>query len=209
MKSALILTNKLNTILTEGIEMLLKKSEQYDNIYQLKYNELDDFVADITLSKPTIIYVFFPDKFETIYHKLRKVTNAKIVLLDDHKMYVNYNINELIKLHKVGIVNLHCVSNNLIECELALEDKNYYICSSTKDYIINDLINSQDQYSDFGFSKLERQILDLAKQGYNIQMTAKYMDLSKNTVAAYRSRMIKKADLKSFTELIFLRESNN
>lgn len=205
MKKAYLLTGKQQTLLSVTLQKYIESFKMFEAVRESTYNSstLVELLPNIQ-DHDFIFLLDVDDKYTDCVLKIREYCQAKIVVIMKNSLLDSYKIKLFLENHSVGVLNLKSHINSLSECIDTLLTRDYYMCDFTKDWVINNIIEGKTETTFKNFNTNELTILDLAKKGYNIDMTAEEMNLSRNTIAAYRSKMLRKANAKSFSELVYL-----
>src|SRR5690606_34578418 len=114
-------------------------------------------------------------------------------------------IKKLLTYDNMGLISTQISEADLHEFiveRMRGKDK-FSISRDIQSLLIKSVIEPMDFPKDWSeFTSVETKIVELAKQGLNLEETARELSLSKNTVAVYRSRILKKTEYGSFKKLI-------
>lgn len=204
-----ILTNTPNNILEQSIKAWLLHS------FEVKLVETSSF--DLTKKfKPETLFLFLLLKSNNANNEISSVVNnIRSKGFNNHILVIDFdNINITQVRHLLAVPNCSIVNGNASEQQILnyLQQLLYQervISSDIQERIIDAFLlkesKQQKRNSAFdlnGFSKLEQAIIDMAIKGFNIQETAAKLELSPNTIAVYRSKMLRKSGLGSFVQLV-------
>lgn len=209
MNKAYLLSCKPQSLHATSIKNFIVQQSLFQNIQDGYTSIIQD--TEFLKSLEERDYLFLLDLDHTyadMVSFIRQHTAVKVIVILKINLLESNKIKSILENHSVGVVNLNAHIDCLSECIHSLSNKDYYMCDYTKDWVINNIIEGKGEATFKNFNKNELKILELAKKGYNIDMTAEEMDLSRNTVAAYRSKMLRKATAKSFSELVYLSSKN-
>lgn len=120
------------------------------------------------------------------------------------------DIKRLISLGGMGIISMSVSAEKLVHFVEEIRSRKYQwvfsndiLSSFIKDtYLPASKQTAGDDIYTSKFSFKENQIIQLAKKGFTISETAEELTLSKNTIAAYRSSILRKSGAKSLFELV-------
>lgn len=204
MKSLKIISQTGNEIFTTALSLMMKENLG-DKVQILALS--GDLNID-NLRDTLIICIWTKHMHELIMAAIQNFRQAEpcfpFVIIDMEKMN-QHEIREVAKLGSVAIVSSKASKNDLLVCINKLENEQVVLCPQMQDRIIHNLLEKYDNRDSKGskeFSKTEQAIIETAKKGYSMKEAAEELNLSKNTIAAYRSKIMKKADVKSMAQLI-------
>ncbi len=193
------------TIFSAGLKMLLQQSG--------KYNITTDCVSRIQTVIPlpgTIFIILWTDREEQALIKhagmLRQVSRHAPVLIITLFRIRNEYIQQIIALGNTAIVSAAISGKELHDYVEQLHNGSHWLLSrDIQETLLEQLLRNstaKNAVASDRFTAKEKKIIALAQRGCNIIRTAKTLNLSPNTVASYRSKMLKKAGVHSMAELL-------
>lgn len=108
--------------------------------------------------------------------------------------------------YKLAIIDQAATAAELKAHIEELHVKEFVICKRTQNMLLSDMTSDSSKNKEL--SSKQRRIIELYEKGFSIQQTAEQLQLSAHTVAAYRSRIIKKFNTRSMAEVVFLLKSD-
>ena len=131
--------------------------------------------------------------------KLNPDANILILTMYPEKQYAAY----ILKCGARGYLTKKVSKNELHMAVRSVARHEIYISESSKDLVIEKLVNSKDQTSPTEIlSNRELQVMRLLSQGKGIKEIATELGLSIKTIDNYRSRILSKLGLKRTIDLI-------
>lgn len=208
MKIILYSTNK-QSIYTQAVRLLLVE-ELAGSVNCLSFKTENDFVVVdedydmIVLLGAGIAMPQFIEELTRIgkQHKETPVVciMEKVCALDEFKAIVTATSIKGILISASAVELLRNFLQN------THTDTGLYICPILKDHIVSDFLQESSDDSKYNkemiFSANEFKILKYAAMGMSIAEIASTLNLSPNTIAVYRSKMIRKSGTKSIAQLI-------
>ncbi|MBX9449321.1 MAG: helix-turn-helix transcriptional regulator [Taibaiella sp.] len=205
----------MNSILLLGNEMLLFSELLKRTIdYSSKFKSFDVKIVDheelynSAGAESVVIIPIWDDQFDKFILQLDQTLSDEIslLLIDFNKSRVETICNLISVNRKIGIVNPY-ISVDEFEhylIEFLNSDRKWILSNDIQQHVIDYLFSYQGKKSLSGttLTSTEQQIINLAKQGYSISQMADRLHLSPNTIAVYRSRILKKSGKKTMTQLL-------
>jgi len=114
-----------------------------------------------------------------------------------------------IKAGATGYLNKKEVTNKLTEALKTILNGKYYLNPSLMDNLVEEI---KDENQDQLHNKLtdrEYQVMLLLAQGYEVKEIASKLSVSSKTIGTYRTRLLKKMDMKNLVELTHYSIQNN
>ncbi|MBX9449708.1 MAG: helix-turn-helix transcriptional regulator [Taibaiella sp.] len=111
-------------------------------------------------------------------------------------------LKSLIKKSRIALINLSCTTPEIKSIIERLEVENIVLCTKTQHLLLKSITSEDIKEKQDIFTDMEKDILYTAKQGKSIRECAEILQLSHNTIAVYRSKMIKKAGVKNMVQLV-------
>ena len=204
MKDLLIVTNHPKSIITEGLSSIFHQSE-IGTVNIINHKSLDGFLLSTTA---LLVFIWNLNEKMYILEALIKLNNAKsiapilivcntIICKADFKLIQNQTVGR-------AIIDFNTSKEEMFECiDKLLINKGRWIMSTD---IITSLLDNlliEDRTDTHIYTGTEQKIIELAKQGASIIEMASALHLSKNTIAAYRSKLLQRSGAKSMGQLIF------
>lgn len=211
-KSCFIITDNPNSIYVSIIKRTLEE-ELLTDVVAISPQH-DFIIKNSDESSDSVLYVFLgEDGMNLLIKRLQSVRTYSqasfLVLFADKADEVIYPyIKQMVTLGNIAVINIqHIAYQELKEMLLGLKKKKYILSDDIKEQILDYALNDKSVAVELENSKLhlnqkEKEILSAAIRGCNIQQTAEVLNLSSNTVAVYRSKIVKRANVKSIFELI-------
>lgn len=205
MDKILIMSSSKMQIYVEGIKTILESTGQSQVLHKIIEGNFNDKV--IMIFQPTIILIILDD---IVNQKLNYInthieSNFPFLIIDLIKME-NDKLKEILSFkRKMGVVSASMSSEQLLHYieHLHHTNQNWILSHDIQERIINEFLNdSNPKTNKANYTDIELEIARLAKKGYSIVDMSKHLDLSPNTIATYRSKMLKKSGLKSMNQLI-------
>jgi two-component system response regulator NreC len=131
-------------------------------------------------------------------------TKVLVLTMHDNQEY----LRQMLELGATGYVLKQAVDTELAVAIRAVHRGEVYLYSSFTKVLLGDLVNDElpepGQHKDSlqALSQRERQVLRLVAMGYTNRQIADQLYLSVKTVETYRSRVMRKLDLKSRAALV-------
>ncbi|OJU76267.1 MAG: hypothetical protein BGO09_15050 [Bacteroidetes bacterium 47-18] len=205
MQNINIIITEPETIFSAGLKMLLQQSG--------KYNITADCVSRIQAVTPlpgTIFIILWTEKDEQVLMKtiagLRHTGRHLPVLIITLFRIRNEHIQQIIALGNTAIASAAISGRELHNYIEQLHNGSQWLLSrDIQETLLEQLLRhgtAKNAAASDLFSAKEKKIIALAQRGCNIIRTAKTLNLSPNTVASYRSKMLKKAGVHSMAELL-------
>lgn len=198
-----IVCSKPDALFPYSLRNLLEDTLRFEKVLLGSFDQTQGFIEGTSSAEKTL-WILFHDHADEKNMALAKVirsrhNNGSLLLLLLDKMNPDM-IRSFIQLGKVGIVNANISISELLTYIGEVPEKNFILDNSLQETLLQSFL--QPDLGSICFSKREREILALAEKGYNIHKTAETLNLSGNTVASYRSRILKRAKAGSMIELL-------
>lgn len=204
----------MNSIFLLGNEMLLFSELLKQTIdYSSRFKSFDVKIIDreelynTADAKSVIIIPICDDQFDKFILQLDQTLSDEIslLLIDFNKSRAETIYNLISVNRKIGIVNPY-ISVDEFEhylIDFLDSDRKWILSNDIQQNVIDYLFSYQGKKtSSTNLTSTEQQIINLAKQGYSISQMADRLNLSPNTVAVYRSKILKKSGKKTMTQLL-------
>jgi len=203
-KSLKIISQSGTDIFTTALSLMMKEHLS-EEVQVLSF--FDDLsIPD--LSNALVVCIWTKGTHDLIMSVIKKLRNCEpsfqFVIIDMEHI-TQQEIREYVKQGKVAVISSKASTKDLLLCIEKLDHEQVALCPHIQDRVIHSLLEKQDNRDIRGcrqFNKTEQAIIETAKKGYSMKEAAEELHLSKNTIAAYRSKIMKKADVKTMTQLI-------
>ena len=114
-----------------------------------------------------------------------------------------------IKAGASGYLTKESASEQLVSAIRKIFDGRKYISPGVAELLVTDIYHNEDKELHEYLSDREFEILKLIVRGDTPKKIAKNLGISDKTVSTYRTRILKKMDLKSTSDLIYYAIENN
>ena len=137
-----------------------------------------------------------------------KVKNLLTITQEARLLFVyiselqDYAIKALAAFPKVGIVSALCNAEEWMHLMEQVSKDKVVLCSSTKDVMLRSIMEPKSRSNNYKFTPTELAIIRASRNGASIIQTAEELNLSANTIAAYRSKLLKKSGFKTMGQLL-------
>lgn len=200
MRTAKFITDNPNSFIWSGVRNMLIKENIFDSISTYKIFELDknteeDVPVVLGFQFQTMEMIKYLENLCNHYPLKPKVVFYFIPLSEAI-------LKSLIKKSRIALVNLTCTTTEIKAIIERLEAENIILCTKTQHLLLQSIASDEIKEQQDVFTDLEKDILYTAKQGKSIRECAEILQLSHNTIAVYRSKMIKKAGVKNMAQLV-------
>lgn len=151
------------------------------------------------------LFVFLFDEqyeafFKTACHVREYLPDATIVCLDMSGVNAT-GLNKFLTLNRCVIASRHNPLSELILLIKELEHKNLSISRDILERLVIENLRQRDQKQE-RFTRMEKSIIEAAKNGLTIAQTAAKLKISSFTVVNHRSNIFKKAGVNSVIQLV-------
>lgn len=200
MRTAKFITDNPNSFIWSGVQNMLIKENIFDSISTYKIFEQD---KNIEQDVPVVLGFQF-QTMETVKY-LENLCNhypLKPKIIFYFIPLSEATLKSLIKKSRIALVNLTCTTPEIKSIIERLEVENIVLCTKTQHLLLKSITSEDIKEKQDIFTDLEKDILYTAKQGKSIRECAEILQLSHNTIAVYRSKMIKKAGVKNMVQLV-------
>lgn len=99
-----------------------------------------------------------------------------------------------------GVISKYASEAEVININEKIYEHKFQLCSTFQELVLNNSFNNVEYEQNF--TEKEMMILNEAIKGSDIKQTAENLNLSPNTVAVYRAKMLKKTGMNSMQQLI-------
>lgn len=202
-----IICQNQDAILPQGLNRLFSNSQLFRvNVHE--YGQLP-LNRDKHIEKVLPMFIWQQEQHNQIYESINLIRQNSYSTDDPVLILCNKNIRkdqiqQLAAMGKTGIIGFDTTIeklHNYIQ-ELFNNSKQWVFSPDIIALLIDQLLLVPTNVFIASLSKKEMELLDMARQGYSMKQTAQALQLSKNTIAVYRSKMLKKAGVKSMAILI-------
>lgn len=204
----IIVANNINSIIPNGLKTLLEAHGQYVSVDLVSEDSIER-MKEISLPENVVWIVFNGacDKLNTAQlEHIRSISSpsSPILLFIDSESIQEDIIRKVMSFGKIGIASTHISIQEVNNYIHEIQDKNFVLSDDYKEALINAVLHKKSSFHQLSIllNNKEQKILDAAKKGFNIKQTAEMLNLSKNTIAAYRSKMMRQAGVHSIASLI-------
>lgn len=197
MKNIIILNSNNDLLCT----ILMEHINNYIDINEIKI--INKITASHYLTG-SIVIIFYEESTIDNIHDIVSLSQDFTLLIITLKIINFYYISRISKTgKKIAVISK---SSKLEELRMVFnrihsEDEQIILSNDIQKELLNEMISYNK--IDIDYTDIEKKIISLAKTGNNIKETAKKLGLSTNTIAAYRSKILKKSKFKSFNKLVF------
>lgn len=142
-----------------------------------------------------------------IINYIRKWSELQIRTVVIAPLYINKSqIQAIVKAGKTAIIEMEASIDELIHYihqSIYTNGHGWVLSPGMVAALMDELLHPKSEPSKLRqLSESEMSIVQLAQKGYSLVDTARQLNLSKNTIAAYRSKILKKTNFKSFSQLV-------
>jgi DNA-binding NarL/FixJ family response regulator len=208
-KKISILVADDHTLFRSGIISILKEYGEFELIGEAA--DGDELIRKYFSSSPDIMLVDISmpviSGTEAVKQILMKDSEAKALFLSmfEGEEYIYH----ILKIGGRGLINKNIMEEDLIKAIKTVHEGGMFFDNGIDDEKIEDILFKYDKISKDGeinkdalLNYREAQILNMIGSGSTSQDIANRLQLSKRTVDAYRSNLMKKLDISTVGELI-------
>lgn len=206
MKDKIIIYQNADTLFSAGLKSLLETSRKY-TIQTAGPGDLFHILN--SFQGALLLMVWTEANNEAMLAEISNMQDQSVfppILIITESFPSISQIRKLLTYENIGLISSQTNEVYLHEFigeRLSRKDK-FSISRDIQSLLIKSVIEPRifpnNDWSEL--TSVETKIVELAKQGFNLEETAKELLLSKNTVAVYRSRILKKTEYGSFKKLI-------
>lgn len=205
MKDKIIIYQHADTIFSAGLKSLLETSRKY-NLQTVRPGDL--FRLLNSFQDALLLMVWTEENNQAILTEISRMQDQSLfpaILIITESFPSISQIRKLLTYENIGLISSQTNEAYLHEFigeRFRGKDK-FSISTDIQSLLIKSVIEPRGFPNNWSeFTSIETKIVELAKQGFNLEETARELLLSKNTVAVYRSRILKKTEYGSFKKLI-------
>lgn len=206
-----IVSAKTDSLVQLTVKNWLLQSEHFGSITEFSLEQLLLLPAESIVE--SIVFLFYRDEetAATLLPAIAALRDNDIfnpVLIIDFDSINLSQVREILLLEGTSVVSAKISGSELLHYLQTVVLNSRVVSKDIYDRILDSFLSSGNGFEggtgDLNklFSDQEQSILESAINGLSIRETADALGLSPNTVAVYRSRMIKKAGIRSFRKLL-------
>lgn len=207
-KHIYVVSTQRRRLLVAGISGWLTLLGKYDNIFTMDSDDFNSNSKDIILPDSLVLFICLGEHENIViseFVKLVKMDNNDIpvLVMDIHSSMRVAEVKEILMMKKCGVIRGDFTETEVLGYIDSLYHHDWLMCDRVKLMLLSSVPEQEksiqlklDQYS-----TTEQRIIEAAQRGLNIVETAEEIGLSPNTVAVYRSKLMKKAGIKSMAKL--------
>lgn len=203
---ATFITNHEHSFIVSAISEYLINNSPIEAIEHMAFTNIKNNTSEWSKRNGEMVIIPMDEEskqdFTLILNTIREKTDAPLFIMIMTKLsYIE--LKEMIKISNTGIFSHMGTVQELNEVLHKILSGEKAICSKIQTLLLKYLSSPTDDLYD-SFNPTEQAIISLTKQGLNIAETADRLNLSPNTIAAYRTKMLKKASVHSMNQLLAL-----
>lgn len=200
-QNTFIISSNPNSLFSQGLALALQQKGHY----QVSTIAYTDIPQSQSYSHTLPLFLWHQNEQQKIFESIEAVqkTQPKVFIIVQDTISKE-QIQSLVQRGKIAIADIGISVEELYQYiqELQAGNKEWVFSPGIISVLIEQLFSPASQATATQLNSKEQQILDCARKGYSLKRTAQELNLSKNTVAAYRTRILKKAGTKSINQLI-------
>lgn len=202
-------SQKPETLFSAGLKALLQHTGKYE-VGVIPFAEIKTIIQ---ASDFLLLFLWTKGEEPRILDRINTIRTTggmqqPILVVIDQYGIDNQQVKQLIAFGRLGIVST-CISRQELFRyidNLHNENRTWVLSGDIQAALLDHLFISASTTSTYNttseLSEREQQILNLTQRGYSIDQIAETLILSKNTVANYRRKMMKKVGVRSMAELL-------
>lgn len=175
-----------------NIETIILK--EFDTKPNISNNYMALFLWEAEVKSDVISYI---EEYRNLY------PTAPVIVLEINELSIA-EIKMLLAFKHIILLSKHISIHSIhdhIE-ELVTGDKDWVIDPNIQQKLLNELLYPKEMQQDCTFSNTELAIIASASKGNSIREIAAEMHLSPNTIAVYRTKMLRKSGMHRFAQLL-------
>lgn len=156
------------------------------------------------LQQHKVIVLLLQD-FEIVVKKIRQLRDmgvqGPITIVNFFDLDLN-KVKTLRTLSDLVVCNINTPAHEFLKLLDTQEPVKFLLCSYNSNQIVKSFLEDDFMPEGMpGLSKVECEIIDCAEKGFSITQSAEYLGRSPNTIAVYRSKIIKKFNCSSINQV--------
>lgn len=190
-------------IVRDGLRALLEAEDGLEVAAEADQGRLAVEMAEEMEPGLVIMDIGMPDLngMEATRQILSAVPGAKVIALSMHSD--RRFVKGMLKAGACGYLLKDAAFEELARAVRTVLDGGIYLSPSITDAVIDDYVNRTEEEGspEQVLTRREREVLQLLAEGKTTKQIAFLLDVSPKTIETYRSRLMKKLDLRSVAEL--------
>ena len=184
---------------TNNLIVVDEASNGDDAILKIKNHTFDIIILDISMSGKNGIQTL---------KEIKKHNNSLSVLMLSMHAEEQYAIRA-IKAGASGYITKDTASEQLVNAINKIYKGGRYISQEVAELLVKDIYHGEEKKLHEYLSDREFEIFQFIVKGVTSTEIAKNLDISDKTVSTYRTRILKKMNMKSSSDLIYYAIENN
>lgn len=191
-------------ILMESLALLIKTNLKNDDLSLYHFENAEPLLFNKSFREELVV-IYYEKQAAKALSLLRLI---KLGSLSSQVIIINKNnldlkaVKEFKNFTNVILFNANSSSEEFFTLLSNFDDSKLLLCKINQSILLDNIINEESAHYTSKFSKVEANILDCADKGYSIVETAEALQISTNTVAAYRSKILKKMGASSILQAV-------
>ena len=190
------------SIIVQGLLSLLRHKMQWSNIVATSFHHLVQ--ADIVDQSTIIMLLTSNDDVGQIIEKVKNlltITQEVRIVFTYLSELQEYDIKALATFKMVAIVSAMCTAEEWTSYMEQISKDKVVLCARSKDVMLRSIMEPNNVHN-YKFTNTELAIIRASRKGASLIQTAEELNLSANTIAAYRSKLLKKSGFKTMGQLL-------
>lgn len=183
----------------------LIRSERFNSVNIIVYENIE--LMPIEDEGKQILWAFITSNYSNTnmlnYIKYINTLSANFyALVVDLIRMGTKEVKQILTLKRTGVISASIPSLHFYKYidQIFIQDR--VMSPDIQEMLLEELFSFSNEGNVSNFNKKEQAILDAATKGLSIKDTAVELNLSTNTIAVYRSKMIRKSGVSTFAQLV-------
>lgn len=209
-----IVSDEIDKLVVTGISSWIFQTQKFKTVNAIKVADFLEHSMSTGSNSFLVIYICLGSN-ENSYNDInailsRRVEGVSLLVMDIFSVLEGIHIKRILTEPNAGILCGNLSGDEVVDYIDGLQKLGWVMSNSLKEQLVDnmDVSKSTESIATSSYSAKEKRILEAAIQGLSLKQTAEAVGISANTVAVYRSKMMKRAGVRSISELIRIVNEN-